>query len=434
MRLRKLAFIAALACALAIYAQNPAHQAISDSIKHNTRYVMIDGEKPPTDSIRLLMENFYEDQFRHVQDPAAPYFMFMSRNANLAMGLGGEVILRGWYDWNGAMPDGSFMPYNIPMHPDATELRHLGATASGTKLFLRAMGRSSKLGRYLLYIEGEFTGYGEVDFALKKAYASLNDWTVGLASTTFSDPGALPPTVDRQGPNNKIDASAILVRWMHTWKKKWTMAASVEYPAELKMTNSEYNKRYRGWVPDLGLFIQYQRPENASQHVRLSFTTRQLTYRNLIERRNESSIGWGVQLSTMISPVSPLTLYATLNAGRGVAGIGGDWTMGNYDLIADVDEPGKMFAPHVLGMMLGVQYNFSTKLFADIVYSHAHYYPLKHGAPSDYKYGNYGSANLFYYITPRVRVGVGFNIGSRQNVDSDRRTVYRAGLLAAFSF
>lgn len=423
-----------IATATAAYAATPAHQAIRDSIKDNTRYLMIDGERPSSDSIRALMDDFYEDQFRHVHDPAAPYFMFMSRNANLAMGLGGEVILRGWYDWNGAMPNGSFMPYNIPMHPDATELRHLGATASGTKIFLRAIGSSSRLGKYSLYIEGEFSGYGEVDFALKKAYATLNDWTAGLASTTFSDPVALPPTVDRQGPNNKIDASAILVRWMHTWKHKWTMAASVEYPTELKMENSEYNKRYRGWVPDLGFFIQYQRPESTAQHIRLAVTTRQLTYRNLVKGENVSNIGWGLQLSGMMSVVDPLTVYAAINAGKGVAGIGGDWTMGNYDLTPDVNEPGRMVSPHVFGYMVGLQYNFTPMLFADIVFSRAHYYPKEHALPEDYRNGTFGSVNVFYYLTPRVRVGVGFNIGNRQNINLEHRTVYRAGLLGAFAF
>ena len=56
-----------------------------------------------------------------------------------------------------------------------------------------------------------------MDFSLKKAYATLNDWTIGYASTTFSDPQALPPSVDAQGPNNKMDATAVLVRYMHTF-------------------------------------------------------------------------------------------------------------------------------------------------------------------------------------------------------------------------
>ena len=56
---------------------------------------------PPTpkDSIRRIIEMFYVDQFRHFDDPQAPYFLFMSRDATLAMGVGGAVRMRGYYDW-----------------------------------------------------------------------------------------------------------------------------------------------------------------------------------------------------------------------------------------------------------------------------------------------------------------------------------------------
>ena len=52
------------------------------------------GQDPETDSIRNLIENFYYDQFRSFQDPEAPYFLFMSRDSQLAMGIGGLVRMR----------------------------------------------------------------------------------------------------------------------------------------------------------------------------------------------------------------------------------------------------------------------------------------------------------------------------------------------------
>ena len=44
-----------------------------------------------SDSLRTLIENFYYDQFHHFQDPQAPYFLFMSKDSKLAMGIGGAV-------------------------------------------------------------------------------------------------------------------------------------------------------------------------------------------------------------------------------------------------------------------------------------------------------------------------------------------------------
>lgn len=410
-------------------------QVLADSIVNNSKTIVIDNDgSTSADSMRRMMDTFYADQFRHVQDPAAPYFMFLSRNANLAMGIGGEVMLRGWFDWHTVMPNASFAPFNINMHPTAANIRALGATASGTKLFLRAMGMHKKLGRYSLYVEGEFSGYNESNFELKKAYGTINDWTIGLASTTFSDPGALPPTVDRQGPNNKIDASAILVRWMHTWKDHWTMAASVEYPAAIRMTNTEFAERCREWAPDLGFFFQYQWAGIGAQHVRLSATTRQLTYRNLIKKENKTQVGWGLQLSTMASPTSQLTLYGTVNGGRGIGGLGGDWIMDFVDFSPEIDDPGTMYMPYVFGFMVGAQWNFSPRFFVDAVYSRTHYYPRHEVEPTQYKGGHYASANVFYYLTPRMRIGAGYNYGRRLNADGHGRNAHRIGLIAAFAF
>ena len=39
-----------------------------------------DNVQASDDSIRSMIDLFYIDQFRHFQDPRAPYFLFMSKN------------------------------------------------------------------------------------------------------------------------------------------------------------------------------------------------------------------------------------------------------------------------------------------------------------------------------------------------------------------
>lgn len=112
-----------------------------------------------TDSIRQQVAAFYYDQFRHFSDPHSPYFLFLSKDANLAMGIGGAVRMRGYYDWGGAMPSAGFSPYLIPMTPDPASMRHLDATPSGTCLFFRILGRNKFMGNYQINIEANFTGY-----------------------------------------------------------------------------------------------------------------------------------------------------------------------------------------------------------------------------------------------------------------------------------
>lgn len=207
-----------------------------EALLRDHKIVYIDGHPENTeiqqhqDSIRDLIENFFYDQFQSFSDPAAPYFLFMSRDADLAMGIGGCVRIRGWYDLDAAIPANSFTPYLIPMVKDPANNSKLGATPAGSTLFFRVIGKNKTLGNYQIYIEANFNGYGGSDFHLKKAYAQLNNVTLGYASSTFSDPAALPPTVDANGPANKISPTSVLVRWMNTYKKRWTVAGSVELP------------------------------------------------------------------------------------------------------------------------------------------------------------------------------------------------------------
>ena len=74
--------------------------AQSDSLRSDHKIIYIDG-RPETvtethaDSIRHIIDMFYYDQLRNFSDPAAPYFLFMSKDATLAMGIGGCVRMRG---------------------------------------------------------------------------------------------------------------------------------------------------------------------------------------------------------------------------------------------------------------------------------------------------------------------------------------------------
>ena len=111
-----------------------------DSTLKSNKIVFIDGRPAPqdtqhyVDSVRRVISAFYYDQFRHFQDPGAPYFLFMSKDATLAMGIGGAVRMRGYYDWGGAIPASGFAPYLIPMQPSPTDMRHVCSFVSSDEI------------------------------------------------------------------------------------------------------------------------------------------------------------------------------------------------------------------------------------------------------------------------------------------------------------
>lgn len=383
------------------------------------------------DSVKTLIQNFYYDQFRHFQDPAAPYFLFMSHDASLAMGIGGAVRMRAYFDWDGAIPAPGFAPYLIPMNPDPAKMRNFDTTPAGTCLFFRVIGRNKALGNYQLYIEANFNGYKARDFHLKKAYAIVNDFTIGYANSTFSDPSALPPTVDAQGPSNKISPTSVLVRWMPKFKNRWVAAVSLETP-DNSIAATDSTSVVDNWIPDAAAFIQYE--WGRTSHIRLSGIVRALSYRDLVSQKNDYKAGWAVMLSSVAHPIDQLTTYATVNYGRGYASLGGDLLIGAYDLIAHPGISGRLYAPASFGWCLGVQYNFRPNLFVSASLSETRFLPSHAVDPSEYRYGLAGNVNIFWNLTPRMQVGAEFDYGKRKNFSGEFRWAKRIGAVAQFSF
>lgn len=414
-------------------ASSPTEE-LQDSLMSDHKIVFFgNGEDPAADSIRNVVENFYYDQFRSFQDPAAPYFLFMSRDTNLAMGIGGLVRMRGYFDWAGSVNVAAFSPYFIPVTKDPLTRNNLGTTPAGTALFFRVIGRNKRLGDYQLYIEANFNGYGGRDFHLKKAYAVLNDWTIGYAASTFGDGAAVPPTVDSNGPTMKMDATNVLIRYMHTFKKSGiVVAGSLETPSMSIQEDGSTVAARNQYLPNLAAMVQYE--WSRDEHIRLSGIMRFLPYRDMINGKNHQAVGYGVQLSTVFRILPQLKFYGTANTGKSYSNFGGDFLLGKYDLVVDDATPGKLKTTPGFGYFFGLQYNFRPNLFVSTTFGQGRYLPTQDPVGPDYKYGLYSATNIFWNVTPRIMFGAEFNVGKRQDFNGEHGWARRVGALASFSF
>lgn len=422
-----------LLTALPAFAASPVEDQHEALVNDHKIVFFGEGETPRADSIRNLIENYYYDQFRSFQDPQAPYFLFMSRDTQLAMGIGGLVRMRGYFDWGGTTGIPGFSPYFIPVKRDELNRQKLGTTPAGTALFFRVIGRNRRLGNYQLYIEANFNGYQGRDFHLKKAYAVLNDWTVGYAASTFGDGAAVPPTIDSNGPTMKMDGTNVLVRYMHHFKKSGMyVAASVETPDMTIQDDGKTTAARSLFIPNFAAMVQYEWA--TGQHIRLSGIARFLPYRDLLTGHNHQAVGYGVQFSTVFRPVAPLTVYGTVNGGKSYSNFGGDFLLGQYDLVADPKEPGRLKTVPGWGYFVGLQYNFCPQVFMSATFGQGRYLPSYTVDGTDYKYGLYSAVNVFWDVTPRIRFGGEFNFGKRQDFNGEHGWARRVGALAQFSF
>ena len=404
-----------------------------DSLKQKHQISFIgSGEIPHQDSVRVILDKFYIDQFRHFQDPRAPYFLFMSKDSKFAMGIGGVVRMRGWYDWGGIIPYNGFIPQAISVPRNDIARRKISTTPAGTALYFRVIGNNHKLGDYQLYIETNFDGYNQVGMKLKKAYATVNDWTIGYANSTFSDPAAFPMLIDAQGPQAEVQTTAVLLRWMHSLDKNWTIAASVETPQSQVGYDNVTTSKVDDWAPNVAAFGQCAWDNN--QHIRLSGILRVLPYHNMTIGSNEHEIGCGLQLSSIFRPAKPLTIYATANIGLGYGSLTGDLIMVNYDLLNNPNYSGEMYAPESFAWYGAVQYNFCPNLFATATFGQERLLPKYNVSGDTYKYGLYSAFNVFWDITPRFEVAAEVNFGKRANFNGESNWARRACLMAQFSF
>lgn len=411
----------------------PSQQQIHSMIE-STHVLSMGEEDVARDSIEKMLNRFYMDQFRHFQDPRAPYFMFLSKDGKLAMGVGGLIRMRGYFDWDGSIPASGFSPYLINIPKDPTQLRKLAATPAGTGLFFTILGKNTLLGDFMGFFQADFSGYNNRDFKLKKAYVQFNEWTVGYATTTFEDTKAKPATIDGSGPNGVNSKTNVLVRYMHTFNGgHWSLAGSFEFPSSSTSADGEYTKACNDYVPDLAAFAQYQWAEGES-HVRLSGLARVLTYRDLIASRNYNIMGWGTQFSTVVKILPQFDLSGIVSVGQGHASYTTDLGVSNFDLVTDPGRKGKLYAPTAVGYVFGARYYFRSNIFANLTLSEQRYYPKQNPNDSQYKYGLYGAVNLFWDITPRFEVGMEYLAGKRMNFNGTHASANRLTAMAMFSF
>lgn len=422
--------------------QNRRDSLLPEFIQQNAAVrstrIFFDGDasqpSPARDSVYMLINKFYLDQFRHSQDPKIPYFMFMSKDGKMSMGIGGVIRMRTWFDWNCSLPYNGFYVYSIQIPKNPAQKRRLGYTPAGTALFYTILGKNRILGDYMGYIQADFSGYNNVGFKLKKAYFTFRDFTVGYATSTFCDPAAQPPVLDGQGPSAEMSKTNVLVRWLHTAKNGLVYGASVELASSKADTGDDsMTESIPGYLPDLAALLQYQWNSGKS-HVRLSGLLRGIPYRDLVEMKNRTIVGWGIQASAVAKIAAPLTMYGIVSYGRGHSSYSGDLSLDNYDLVANLHRPGELYAPPMFGVTWGATYYFRPGLYATVALGELRYLPKYYPDDNEYKYGLYGGVNCQWEVTPRLTCGLEYLAGKRMNFNGAHANANRVNAMIQLSF
>ena len=390
--------------------------------------VLVTMDKAGNEIIRIMNES----QLPHIHEPQAPRFLLMDRKGKFALGIGGYVRATAEYDFGGIVDDIDFIPAFIP---NSSKIKNQFQMDTNTSTFLlKFVGHTKLLGDFIVYTAGNFRNGSNKGFQLQNAYVSFRDITVGYTYGGFMDLGALPSTIDFQGPNGATFYRTTQLAYTYKGLKNFRFNASIEMPSVDGTTNSDLNINQQR-MPDFTAYAQYG--WNNSSHLRVGALIRSMTYTSSFCDKASSVTGFGVQASTTFNVGKKWQVFGQATYGKGIGQYLNDISNLNVDIVPDPDKEGKMQALPMLGWYAGLQYNVCPKVFLSSTYSMSRLYS-DNGYPdvvgSTYHYGQYFVANMFWNVTSNMQVGAEYLRGWRNNFDNSTYHANRINLLVQYSF
>lgn len=439
MRLLALAALMVAAGTLSSRAQETrhAHHEYSPTI-----YMIASGdtmkEHDPKEHRERVIDDFKETKRCGFQQAPNLQFIFSTPNNRFSLGIGGIVNLRTSFDFNGAMGNIDFIPYDIPMTKSYNNRQRVMMDASTSRLFMKAIVNSRMLGRVVVFTDMDFRGGEEFSYIprLRSAYVAFKGFTFGRDVTTFCDLGAAPTTVDFQGPNAYNFAFNEMIRYEHSFLRRHL---TVGIAAEMPVVNATYGEHFSAIyqrVPDGIAYVQFAWGENRASHIRASGVIRDMYLHDNVRGKNTTQLGWGVQLSGHIDIGRWVDIYMNGVYGRGITPYIQDLTGAPYDFTFNPKNPESVQTMPMWGWQAAAEINLMPgRCWLTGGYSNVHL--EKHNGyltDNQYSRGEYIFGNAFCKVTKNFTLAVEYLHGSRKDVNGKKCTSNRVSLMAEYNF
>ena len=348
-----------------------------------------------------------------------PKFALMGRNGLFYLGIGGFVKGTVSFDWGNTMDNpNEFITSAIPMTRAPGDGGRFNASAMQTLVYLNFIGLPGK--------DNEFGGFIGLNFLndytpiLQFAYVSYLGIKLGLDYSLFSDPAAIPPTIDYEGPSSATTLQHAVANYTRTFGRhgQWKAGIGIEMP-EVSVTEAANAVAVSQRIPAIPAYGQFSWNEGNSW-LRLSGILRNMQYRDLTSARNVNRVGWGVELSGSAEIIPNLTGYWQGLIGKGIASYMQDCTDLGLDMMPAPDDNSRLDLVKAWGGYAALQYNFTDDLFLSATYSHVRTYApgyTSEGASTpwseQYRYAQYAQGAFFWNINTLFQTGIEYIYGRR---------------------
>lgn len=337
---------------------------------------------------------------------------------NVAMKFGGFVKADFIYDFNPIDSTDSFVTTSIPVDAPPRTNARFHARQSRLSFDTRWLSDDRII---RIYVEGDFFSEGD-RFRLRHAFGESGHILVGRTWTTFTDVAAAPATLDFEGSVSNVNRRTAQARWTQTiFHDDLKLALAIE--------DTDFNIE-----PPFGVTGEARKPSpDFVGHLRLDRERAQFQVASLFRVVGFQPTGqdvitksaWGLNFTGVMLATDKTKVYSQIVFGEGI---------GSYRDLPDaaptaVNRSGLL---PLFGWMVGVTHDWNEELSSNFTYAENRLGTTAFQNPDDVEATTYLAANLIWSPLERVKVGVEYLYGTRENVNGAMGDAHR--LQASFIF
>lgn len=259
-----------------------------------------------------------------------------------------------------------------------------------------------------IFVEADFFG-GEPNnsnFRLRHAYGEIGQFTAGQTWTTFTDPSAVPQTLDNEGAVSNVNRRQGLVRWdQPIWNENFSLAFALENPRISVESPSMAMGEGRTEFPDFISRLRYDRDWGEFQTA--------LVLRTLGFQPNGEPVlsenGWGFNFTGSILVLDETKAYYQITFGEGIGSY-----RGSPDVVATGPDTASILP--LFGWLVGVHHEWSDSLTSNFTFSELALEDLPGQDPDNLLETRYLAANLIANPYRNVFCGIEYLYGIRKDV------------------
>ncbi|MDF1746682.1 MAG: DcaP family trimeric outer membrane transporter [Gimesia sp.] len=337
---------------------------------------------------------------------------------NVAMKFGGFVKADFIYDFNPIDSTDSFITTSIPVGAPPRTNSRFHARQSRLSFDTRWLSQDHVI---KIFVEGDFFSEGD-HFRLRHAYGEVGSLLVGQTWTTFTDVAAAPATLDFEGSVSNVNRRQAQARWTNTiFHDDLSLALAVEDTQFIIEPPFGITGDARSPSPD---FVGHLRLERERGRFQVASLYRIVGFQPTGEAVITKS-AWGLNFTGVYLLSDNTKAYSQILFGKGI---------GSYRDLPDAapiaaDRSGLL---PLFGWMVGVTHNWNESLSSNFTYAENRLGSTAFQDPTDVEKTTYLAANLIYSPLERVRVGIEYLYGIRENVNGATGAAHR--IQASFIF